>query len=180
MALKVIDVGMKGNSPLLMHRYPEVEIEALAKKPKAEQAELAAYRDPDNGELYIPSVCIQRSLVSAAAYSKGKGRASLQKIAAACIMIGPERLSLGVKEYTIDSRPVVIRATRGRVLRHRPRLDQWSCQFELEYEDTLLEEKQVRRIVDDAGQRVGLLDFRPECKGPFGRFMVTKWALRKT
>jgi hypothetical protein len=29
--------------------------------------------------------------------------------------------------------------------------------------------------VDDAGQRVGALDFRPEKKGAFGRFVVTHW-----
>jgi hypothetical protein len=180
MAIKVIDISIKGKSPLLMHKFPEDPIEALDKKPKDEQAEFAAYRDPDNNELIIPGLCIQRCLISAAAYSKGKGRASLQKIAAACIMINPERISLGVKDYKIDSRPVVIRATRGRIVRHRPRLDEWSCNFEIEYEDTLLKEEQVRRIVDDAGQRVGLLDFRPECKGPYGRFMVTKWSIRKS
>lgn len=179
MAIKIIDISIKGKSALLMHRFPEVPIEALDKKSKEEQAELAAYRDPDTGELYIPSVCIQRSLISAAVYSKGKGRASLQKVAAASVMINPERISLGVKNYAVDSRPVVIRATKGRIIRHRPRLDEWGCHFELEYEDTLLKEEQVRKIVDDAGQRVGLLDFRPECKGPFGRFMVTKWTIRK-
>jgi hypothetical protein len=45
----------------------------------------------------------------------------------------------------------------------------------LEYDDTLLSEKEVREILDNAGRRVGLLDFRPERKGPFGRFMVTAW-----
>lgn len=35
--------------------------------------------------------------------------------------------------------------------------------------------KSASRIVDDCGTRVGLLDFRPERKGPFGRFVVTKW-----
>jgi len=30
-------------------------------------------------------------------------------------------------------------------------------------------------VVDDAGVRVGLLDFRPERKGSFGRFMVVEW-----
>lgn len=179
MAIKTIDVSIKGKSPLLMHRFPDMEIEALDKKPKEEQAEFAAYRDPETEELYIPGVCIQRSLISSAVYSKGKGRASLQKVAAASIMISPERISLGVKNYTVDSRPVVIRATKGRIVRHRPRLDDWSCQFEVEYEDTLLKEQQVRKIIDDAGQRVGILDFRPECKGSFGRFMVTKWVLQK-
>jgi len=69
----------------------------------------------------------------------------------------------------------VIAATKGRIVRHRPRLDQWQLKFEIEYDPTLLKETQVRKIVDDAGCRVGLLDFRPERKGPFGRFTVTNW-----
>ena len=31
-------------------------------------------------------------------------------------------------------------------------------------------------IVDDAGKRVGLGDFRPVCKGPFGKYVVVRWA----
>lgn len=61
------------------------------------------------------------------------------------------------------------------LLRHRPRLDKWKAAFGLLYDETLMKPEQVRRIVDDCGSRVGLLDFRPERKGPFGRFMVTKW-----
>ena len=91
------------------------------------------------------------------------------------MIVSPERVDLGVKTYTIDSRPVVIAATKGRILRHRPRLDEWTLQCEFQYDDTLLKESELRRIVDDAGSRVGLLDFRPEKKGPFGRFMVTEW-----
>lgn len=180
MAIKIIEITIKGKTPLLMHKFPLAPIEALEKKQPKEQAELAAYKDPDTDELYIPSVWIQRSLVNAATYSKGKGRASLQKVAAACLMVEPERISLGTKDFIVDSRAVVMPATRGRIVRHRPRLDEWNCQFELEYEDTLLTENQVRKVVDDAGQRVGLLDFRPEKKGSFGRFMVTKWSVRKS
>ncbi len=33
----------------------------------------------------------------------------------------------------------------------------------------------VRALVDDAGKKVGLGDYRPERKGPFGKFVVTKW-----
>ena len=36
-------------------------------------------------------------------------------------------------------------------------------------------QNELRQVVDDAGSRCGLLDFRPEKKGPFGRFMVTSW-----
>jgi len=175
MATKTIKIEITGKSPLLMNQYPMVKIEGFENKSKEDQAEVAAYRDPDTKELYIPAICIQRSLVNSATYSKGKGRASLQKVVAACVMIGPERIPLGTKNYSIDSRPVVIPATKGRIIKHRPRLNDWKCSFDLDYEDTLMKEDQIRKIVDDAGERVGLLDFRPERKGPFGRFMVTKW-----
>lgn len=173
--MKSVSVTLNGVSPLLMHQFPMSPIEALEKKPKEEQAEYAAYRDPDTGKLYVPGVCIQRALVAAAAFSKGKGRASLQKNVAAGVMVEPERCDLGVKEYEIDARPVVVPATKGRVIRYRPRLNSWGTSFSVEYDETLLSEPQLRKIVDDAGSRVGLLDFRPERKGPFGRFMVTNW-----
>lgn len=175
MAVKRIKCEITGTSPLLMHRFPMEEISALEKKSKEEQAEVAAYRDPDTEELYIPGVAFQRCLISAAVYSKGKGRASLQKPVAACVLVSPERASLGVKQYNVDSRPVVISATKGRIVRHRPRLEKWNTTFTIEYDDELLTEQQLRQVVDDAGSRVGLLDFRPEKKGPFGRFMVVHW-----
>ncbi len=178
MALKTVSVTVQGQTPLLMHAFPLMPIEALEKRSPEEQAEYAAYRDPDSGGLYVPGVNVQRALISAATYSKGKGRGSLQRAAAACLLVSPERIPLGVKDYAIDSRPVVVPATKGRVMRHRPRLDTWAITFELEWDDTLLKESEVRRIVDDMGQRVGLLDFRPEKKGPFGRCVVTRWEAR--
>jgi hypothetical protein len=35
--------------------------------------------------------------------------------------------------------------------------------------------KILREIIDAAGKRIGLGDFRPACKGPFGKFVVTEW-----
>lgn len=179
MATKGIDVSVKGISALLMHAFPMTPIEAIEKKSPEEQAELSTYRDPETKKLFVPGINIQRALIAAATYSKGKGRGSLQKPAAACLLITPERIPLSAQTYTIDSRPIVVPATKGRVLRHRPRFDAWELHFAIEYDDALLKESEVRRIVDDAGSRVGLLDFRPEKKGPFGRFMVTRWAVQK-
>ena len=83
--------------------------------------------------------------------------------------------SPGTDKYEVDRRAVVNPSTGGRIVRTRPKLTTWQVQFALEYDDTLLSEKEVREILDNAGRRVGLLDFRPERKGPFGRFMVTAW-----
>jgi len=157
-----------------MHSFPLVPIEALDKKPVEEQAKLAAYWTPD-GKLYVPGVAIQRAIVNGATFSKGKGRGSLQKPVAACVIVSPDYCILDQQTYVIDSRPVVIPSTKGRVLRHRPRFDKWCVKFNIEWDNTLIKESELRRIVDDTGSRVGLLDFRPQNKGPFGRFMVTSW-----
>lgn len=177
---KKATIELTGTSPLLMHKFPMEPISGMAKLTPEEQAEHAAYRDPETRELYVPGVAVQRALVNAAVYSKGKGRASLQKPVASCLMVLPECLGLGTEEYTIDSRPVVIPATKGRIVRHRPRLDSWKIRFDLEWDGELLSEIQVRQIVDDMGKRVGLLDFRPERKGPFGRSVVTSWEDNKS
>jgi len=169
-------VTIKGTTPLLMHRFPLDPIEALEKRPPQEQAETAAYRD-EKGNLYLPGVAVQRALVGAAIFSKGKGRSTLQKPVAACVLVSPDRIDLGTKEYKLDSRAVVVPATRGRIVRHRPRLDEWEASFDVEWDSVLLKETEIRRVLDDCGQRVGLLDFRPEKKGSFGRFMVTKWEI---
>jgi len=164
-----VTVTIKGISPLMMHAFPMQPIEKLEKRPPEEQAELAAYRDPDTSNLYVPAEAVRQSLIAAAAYTKK------QKLAAACVLVGPERLGLGVSTFEIDARPVVIPSTKGRIVRYRPRLEGWSITFTLVYDPSLLKETEVRRIVNDAGSLVGLLEFRPQRKGPYGRFMVTEW-----
>ncbi len=178
MPSREIKVRLKGISPLLMHRFPLMPIEdpPLDKRKPEEQAELAAYRDAGK-KLYVPALALQRALVGSATYSKGKGRASLQKSAAACLSIMPMYLVLDAQTYEVDAQRVVIPATKGAVIRYRPRFDSWQIEFTLGYDENLLTENQCRTIVDDAGSRVGILDYRPEKKGPFGRFMVTKWEL---
>lgn len=175
MSMKVINVKIQGKSALLMHRYPLEEVKGIEKMTKEEQAEISAYRMPEKRDLFIPAVALQRCLINAAIYSKGKGRASLQKPVAACVMVSPEYLDLHQTEYTIDSRPIVNPSTKGRIVRHRPRLDEWEVECIVEYDPELVSASEMRTIFDDAGSRVGLLDFRPEKKGPFGRFMVTQW-----
>ena len=175
--LEKVDATITGVSALLMHRYPLEPVEAIEKMSKEDQAELAAYRRPGGG-LYLPAIALQRALIAGAVYSKGKGRATLQKPLAACLLVSPEYIQLGTQEYEIDSRPVVIPATKGRIVRHRPRVNEWSIAVSFEFDSTLITTVQMRQIVDDTGSRVGVLDFRPERKGPFGRFRVDNWVIK--
>lgn len=181
--MEKVEFRIEGVSALLMHSYPLVPIEALEKKTPQEQAEIAAYRIPSKngarGNLYVPGTALWRALVAAGVYSKGKGRGNLSQSVAACVAITPEYLDLGTADYVVDTRPVVIPATKGRILRYRPRLDAWSVSGVLLFDPNMLTVLQVRRIVDDAGSKVGILDFRPAKKGPFGRFQVVAWKHEK-
>jgi len=96
-------------------------------------------------------------------------------VAASVFIEDGEYLALGTKEYRIDSRNVTIPATGGRIVRHRPVLDKWTVEFTLAYDETLISDQELREVVDATGSRVGVLEFRPERKGSFGRFRVTGW-----
>lgn len=170
--MQTLKVEIRGVSPLLQHRFIGEPPDGLKNKPPQEQAELAAYRDPKTRELYIPVENLTRALISGAGYSKGKGRSSLQKEVAAAVFVNPARISLGTKEFEVDTRAVVIPATRGRVLAHRPRIDDWDASFSVDFDETLIKKDQIVKILSDTGSRVGLMDFRPEKKGPYGRFEV--------
>jgi hypothetical protein len=93
-----------------------------------------------------------------------------------CLDIQGAEISIAHKEpWRVDTRAVRIPSTGGRILAHRPMFDDWKLTFTAELDTTILSEKLLRAIIDDAGKRVGLGDFRPATKGPFGRFVVTNW-----
>ena len=59
----------------------------------------------------------------------------------------------------------------------RPRFPRWQLAFMMTVDDRFVKEKIVRQLFDVAGNFVGLGDFRPSCKGRWGRFKVTKWEI---
>lgn len=172
-----VQVRIRGDSPLLMHAFPATVPENLDKLPPAEQARVHIYTDP-KGKIVVPAECVRLTFVNGAVYSKGKGRGSLAKNVAAGLHIEPEYCDLMPQEYVIDSRPVVIPATRGRIVRHRAKWPEWELAFRVAFNDNLLTESQVRRIVEDSGKLVGLLDYRPAKRGPFGRFGIVEWKVK--
>jgi hypothetical protein len=76
----------------------------------------------------------------------------------------------------VDTRPVRIPTTGGRILCHRPCFNDWRLTCTLSIDPDLISLRLVRDVVDAAGKRIGLGDFRPDCKGPFGKFVVTSWS----
>jgi len=81
---------------------------------------------------------------------------------------------LGTKKYTLDIRTVVIQ--RARVVKARPKIENWKINFEITYNENLIGDAEIiKQILEEGGQRIGLLDFRPQKMGSFGMFEITKW-----
>lgn len=178
--MKQISIEIAGASPLLVHRFPEQEqLEASSGEHSRREAvsdyeaALSCLYLLDGALPYLPAENIRQSLIAAAGRHK-IGRKAASSDAAAALYIEPDAIPL-LGEWVIDKRPVVIPATRGRIIRVRPRFDYWSLRFVLNVETTLISLSLVRKIVDDAGNYVGVGDFRPAKKGPYGRFTVTLW-----
>jgi len=142
-----------------------------------EQATKKAYID-DVGNLYIPGPNIFSCIIQAGTFHRtGKTKITTAKssLVPAGISILDIVCQLETKEFEVDSRSVVIPSTGGRIMAHRPRLDEWSTSFTLDIDTGMFDTKTVRLLIDDAGRKVGLGDFRPARKGPFGKFVVIGW-----
>lgn len=187
-----INVTIEGTSPLLMNRFTEEAEMAVSKTAKKvtkatkgtprEQAEPKAYKDQD-GMLYVPGTNIFACIIEGGKFIKiGKAKATNSKssLIPAAMILEDQICSLHTKDFEVDSRSVVIPATGGRIMAHRPRLDEWRLSFSIDlFDPDILSPDDVRQIIDDAGKKVGLGDFRPARKGPFGRFCVVSWKEEK-
>ena len=184
--MKELQITIQGTTPLLVHRFTDAaqmsatagsrpSIANDAKSPH-EQAEESLYVG-DDGTSGIPAPNVMRCLIDAGKYLKvGRSKITTQKSSLIPAAISIQELFLPIASedgWKVDTRPVRIPSTGGRILRHRPCYDDWELAFHLQLDETVLTDKMLREILDLAGSRIGLGDFRPDCKGPYGK--VTVW-----
>jgi hypothetical protein len=183
-----IDCAIVGITPMLQHRFEEgSEVDTTTRTiiqnrgTPREQAEKVVYRN-GNG-FYFPGTWIASSITEAGGAHKLRGsRKSAKYVVPAAVRVKeidiPVRNGDGktlAADFEVDSRPVSIPATKGRIMRHRPRFDVWSAQFTLTINDKLLPEEFVHQLLTEAGEQQGIGDFRPQRRGPFGTFRVVRW-----
>lgn len=174
--------NITGLTPLLQHSTAGMSVEGTGTGLKSksdnitgrEEAELGCYRDTE-GYIVMPTISFQRALYQAASGRKvGKLTA---RLALAGVLLTREFVRLVdehddlVKDFDVDTRFVKIGAAR--VPRSRARIENWSCELELEYDEDLINEEAIRGLLAIAGKVVGVGDYRPSTGGgPFGRFKV--------
>jgi len=190
--LGTFQVKIMGLSPLLTHSSkgmhhrsePKAEGEGESTKTKEvqsieEEAEEGAYR-LSSGQLYVPGSAVREALVTACqGYQikvSGKSREQpLWKVMAASVFLPQAELPLfrdgeRIMEYEIDLRRVVV--GRAGVVRARPLIRlPWEMEVDIEYDAGQWRTVgMILEMLNNAGRFPGLLEFRPEKGGTFGRF----------
>lgn len=178
--IKTFQVGVRGITPVIINRFHEdAQEEATSsirstRKERPSPEDDAAQRLYTNGEgPFLPAENIRQSIIEAAKRFK-IGRRSATSDVAAAVFLSPFELPLK-GEWHVDSRAVVIPATGGRIMRHRPMFDEWEVHFQLQIDTDCVDEHLIKEVLTSAGKLVGIGDFRPARKGPYGRYQVISW-----
>lgn len=189
--MKTLQTRWVGIRPLLMHNGSLADwqnpftqkIKEITNKPSKKRTEAdyalcdrlewegSLYLD-DNDGIIVPSDNIERTIQA------GGEKSRIGKQIKASVFCSEPHTRL---EYNGGSRDldrlyadgrfsyrkgVVI--SRSRVIRVRPRFNEWSITFDVEFDESLINQKALLKAMVDAGSLVGLGDFRPK----FGRFSV--------
>ena len=107
----------------------------------------------------------------------------------ACIETAARKLRQGpqVREGLIVSKTVsfkyesktrncaIVKVQNNRVPKYRPQFNNWELTFQVEVDDELVDENQLKQWLEIAGRRIGMGDWRPEKSGQYGRFDVVKF-----
>jgi hypothetical protein len=190
--MKTINVTIQGLTPMLQHRFGEdAEVDGskaarnvtVVRGTPREEATKVVYQNGE-GKFYFPGTWLLGTIRNAGANHKMRGsRKSAKYIVPAAVRIGEIEILIRngdgkslVRDFEVDSRPITIPSTKGRIMRHRPRFDCWSAEFSLVLNDEILPEEFVQQLLTEAGMQVGIGDFRPEKCGSFGTFRITRWA----
>lgn len=186
--MKSFHVVLEGTTPLLCNRFTDAEqLRATQGNRLATVGDKGTPQELAADKLYlgrqgkpiIPQPNLFRCLIDAGKFFKlGKSKVTTQKssVLSACLDVAETEISIQHREpWTVDTRPVRIPSTGGRILCHRPCFHDWKLELTLDIDTDLISLKLVREVVDAAGKRIGLGDFRPDCKGSFGKFVVTHW-----
>jgi len=186
-AMGVIHVKLTGISPLLLHNCRRFldpndseakKFRKLGQKRGKTEDDLSRLSDmefvlgcycDDQGRPIIPSENLEAMIVAGAKKSK-KGQQAIAGVICSDARIsytGPSTVDkLGENPKFRDVRPVII--SRSRVLRTRPRFDEWSVSFQVEFIKEVIDRQDVTDALEKAGLVCGLGDYRPK----YGRFIV--------
>ena len=184
--MKNLQVTWKGTKPLIKHSFQSVKTlhpiarelkKQTSKKNKTEEDlikisdlewESGAYWKDGIG-LYMPAENVEATIKNGAKANK-KGK-DIEKYVSVTDLYIPffygENLTKEELIANYDYRDTrIMTVQRAKVLRTRPRFDQWHIIFNLMYDDTKIDIDTIVNAMEYAGSYVGLCDSRPK----YGKF----------
>lgn len=185
--MELITLKLKSTHPLLMHadRYAnpldlrtKAHKELTSKRKKTDDDHEAIARSEYMGSLYInpdgpyiPSFNLDAAFVDAAKLQKlGRHSKRAMMVVENHVYLeydGPKTPDgLWNDKRFVDSRSV--RVSTARLMRYRPMFDTWTATCTLMVNPDQLSINEIKQIVTNAGQLIGVGDYRPR----FGRFAV--------
>lgn len=188
---------LTGITPLLMSHPRGMEKEEVTTAPKSRGAKETVSKEDEaagrlyidsTGFLYVPTMAVYGAITEAAKLFQDpdyKRRTLAGTISAALFLPDAEDFILTrdgdpISDYEIDTRRAVNRTTRGAILVSRPKIVlPWTLAVEFVVDADLLGPDLLASVLATAGKRVGILSFRPEKRGPFGRFAVSDYGVVK-
>ncbi|TVR58955.1 MAG: hypothetical protein EA420_16425 [Candidatus Competibacteraceae bacterium] len=184
---KIIEATITGTRPLLMHsdKFADPlnpltkEHKVLTgKRKKTDEDHEAIAKSEWLGGLYIdskgpylPGINVESALVGGGKLSKlgTQLKRSVEVMDDRCYLQydGPKDAEGLWNAGYYDSRSVKVQSAR--LMRYRPIFRTWACKIRIAFDPDSINREQVLRCLEDAGQYVGVGDYRPK----FGRFTVT-------
>lgn len=186
--LSYVKITLEGTSPLLMNKFTEKSKREMEDKQQKAAKRAKAARDPHQeflAALYtipgkktqygIPAGALKKTAVNACRFVDGVKMTQMNgsfHVQAGAANLVPLKASKPV----MDEQIVRVGPFGNKVAmpRYRPRFDKWEITFEVEYNPRCISPEQLLNLYENAGFSVGLLEFRPEKGGSFGRFRVKR------
>lgn len=164
-------VEISGISPLLQHRFASEEPVSRRTVNNYDNNELvkkALYTDGD-GNIVQPAIHIEACMIKAASSFRFQGKKTFKDVFKSGVFVHPELILHQNQHWVMDEKPVVI--NKSRIIRARPRFDDWSLEFEIEITDERITHTMLQMILSEAGKYHGIGDFRPR----YGRFEIKRF-----
>jgi hypothetical protein len=170
-----INCHIKGTRPLLMNAFVDESAKGPARKGQVyddhEEAVKRLHLDP-SGTTCQPARHLEACMVKSSADFKFTGKKSYKDVIKSGVFVEPLMIPHIKPEWLVDKQGVVVQ--RARIVRCRPRFDDWELKFEMVLRDERLEPLNVRNILEAAGKYVGIGDYRPR----YGLFELISFDFR--
>jgi hypothetical protein len=170
-----VKVRIKGIRPLLQNDPASMSVETSGKSKKVyepkDEAEIRLIKD--NDQLCQKAIHLESAMVKQASNFKYRGKKTYKDLFNSAVFIDPILIPHENQNFVIDSQGVVI--GRARVIRHRPRFDEWALSFQINVFSEEIPHHTLKEVLAEAGSFTGIGDHRPR----YGLFEIIEWEVVK-